>query len=88
MWQGKEDQKWILVDVQDPSIFDCQVLNRGIWNLSISISGENAGFGVQGIAAVDCGFVGWMRGGELNGLDRHGVSSLAFFGLRWLRHCR
>jgi len=28
---GKEDQKWILVNVQDPSIFDCQVLNRDIW---------------------------------------------------------
>nr|POE82726.1 ubx domain-containing protein 2 [Quercus suber] len=29
--QGKETQKWILVNVQDPSIFDCQVLNRDIW---------------------------------------------------------
>jgi thioredoxin-related protein len=29
--QGKEDEKWILVNVQDPSIFDCQVLNRDIW---------------------------------------------------------
>ncbi|OJD31127.1 ubx domain protein [Diplodia corticola] len=29
--QGKEDLKWILVNVQDPSIFDCQVLNRDIW---------------------------------------------------------
>ncbi|CAK4034483.1 UBX domain-containing 2 [Lecanosticta acicola] len=28
---GKEDEKWILVNVQDPSIFDCQVLNRDIW---------------------------------------------------------
>lgn len=28
---GKEDQKWIIVNVQDPSIFDCQVLNRDIW---------------------------------------------------------
>lgn len=28
---GKETEKWILVNVQDPSIFDCQVLNRDIW---------------------------------------------------------
>ena len=28
---GKENEKWILVNVQDPSIFDCQVLNRDIW---------------------------------------------------------
>ncbi len=29
--QGKESEKWILVNIQDPSIFDCQVLNRDIW---------------------------------------------------------
>lgn len=29
--QGKEELKWILVNVQDPAIFDCQVLNRDIW---------------------------------------------------------
>jgi UBX domain-containing protein 7 len=29
--QGKEESKWILVNVQDPSIFDCQSLNRDIW---------------------------------------------------------
>ena len=29
--QGKEGQKWILVNIQDPSIFDCQVLNRDLW---------------------------------------------------------
>lgn len=29
--QGKEEEKWILVNIQDPSIFDCQVLNRDIW---------------------------------------------------------
>ena len=34
--QGKENEKWILVNIQDPSIFDCQVLNRDIWkNASI-----------------------------------------------------
>jgi len=34
--EGKEEEKWILVNVQDPSIFDCQVLNRDIWkNASI-----------------------------------------------------
>ncbi|KAH0836074.1 hypothetical protein AYO21_02715 [Fonsecaea monophora] len=29
--QGKEHKKWLLVDIQDPSIFDCQALNRDIW---------------------------------------------------------
>ncbi|KAI9668199.1 MAG: hypothetical protein M1821_001019 [Bathelium mastoideum] len=29
--EGKESLKWIIVNVQDPSIFDCQVLNRDIW---------------------------------------------------------
>src|SRR5690606_32265461 len=29
--QAKEDKKWILVNIQDSSIFDCQVLNRDIW---------------------------------------------------------
>ena len=29
--QGRDGEKWILVNVQDPSIFDCQVLNRDIW---------------------------------------------------------
>ncbi|KAF4633730.1 hypothetical protein G7Y89_g4386 [Cudoniella acicularis] len=28
---GKEEGKWILVNIQDPSIFDCQQLNRDIW---------------------------------------------------------
>ncbi|CAD6441452.1 96483b29-a4df-4088-807e-1af5623412d2 [Sclerotinia trifoliorum] len=29
--EGKESGKWILVNVQDNSIFDCQSLNRDIW---------------------------------------------------------
>lgn len=29
--QGKDGQKWILVNIQDPSVFDCQILNRDIW---------------------------------------------------------
>ena len=29
--EGKENQKWILINVQDPSIFDCQLLNRDLW---------------------------------------------------------
>ena len=29
--KGKEELKWILVNVQDPSIFHCQQLNRDIW---------------------------------------------------------
>ncbi|RDW73942.1 hypothetical protein BP5796_07384 [Coleophoma crateriformis] len=29
--EGKENLKWILVNVQDASIFDCQQLNRDIW---------------------------------------------------------
>lgn len=32
--EGKETEKWILVNVQDPSIFDCQVLNRDVWKNS------------------------------------------------------
>jgi len=29
--EGKETEKWIIVNIQDPSIFDCQVLNRDLW---------------------------------------------------------
>ena len=29
--EGKQNEKWILVNIQDPAIFDCQVLNRDIW---------------------------------------------------------
>lgn len=29
--QGKEEEKWVLVNVQDPSVFDCSALNRDIW---------------------------------------------------------
>jgi hypothetical protein len=29
--QGREEKKWLLVNVQDASIFDCQVLNRDLW---------------------------------------------------------
>lgn len=29
--EGKESGKWILVNIQDVSIFDCQLLNRDIW---------------------------------------------------------
>ncbi|KAI5805397.1 hypothetical protein DFH27DRAFT_550903 [Peziza echinospora] len=28
---AKDEKKWILVNIQDDSIFDCQVLNRDIW---------------------------------------------------------
>jgi UBX domain-containing protein 7 len=28
---GKEQKKWILVNIQDGSIFDCQALNRDLW---------------------------------------------------------
>lgn len=28
---GKDDEKWLLVNIQDPAIFDCQRLNRDIW---------------------------------------------------------
>jgi hypothetical protein len=28
---GKEEEKWLLVNIQDPAIFDCQILNRDIW---------------------------------------------------------
>ncbi|EEP82898.1 conserved hypothetical protein [Uncinocarpus reesii 1704] len=29
--EGRDAKKWLLVNVQDPSIFDCQLLNRDIW---------------------------------------------------------
>ena len=29
--EGKSAEKWLLVNIQDPSIFDCQVLNRDVW---------------------------------------------------------
>ena len=29
--EGKLNERWIMINVQDPSIFDCQVLNRDIW---------------------------------------------------------
>ena len=32
--EGKDMEKWILVNVQDPAIFDCQVLNRDLWKNS------------------------------------------------------
>ncbi|KAL4997234.1 hypothetical protein BDV10DRAFT_170137 [Aspergillus recurvatus] len=28
---GREHEKWLLVNIQDPSIFDCQILNRDLW---------------------------------------------------------
>ncbi|KAH9860474.1 hypothetical protein J1614_011805 [Plenodomus biglobosus] len=28
---GKDEQKWLIVNIQDPAIFDCQRLNRDIW---------------------------------------------------------
>lgn len=29
--EGKDTEKWLLVNVQDASVFDCQVLNRDLW---------------------------------------------------------
>jgi hypothetical protein len=29
--EGREGEKWLLVNIQDSSIFDCQVLNRDLW---------------------------------------------------------
>ncbi|RYC62996.1 hypothetical protein CHU98_g3220 [Xylaria longipes] len=29
--EGKEDKKWIMVNLQDLEIFQCQVLNRDVW---------------------------------------------------------
>jgi len=29
--EGKEQEKWLIINVQDSNIFDCQVLNRDIW---------------------------------------------------------
>lgn len=29
--EGKANEKWLLVNIQDSSVFDCQVLNRDLW---------------------------------------------------------
>jgi UBX domain-containing protein 7 len=29
--EGRNQEKWLLVNIQDPSVFDCQVLNRDLW---------------------------------------------------------
>lgn len=29
--EGKDTEKWLLVNIQDASVFDCQVLNRDLW---------------------------------------------------------
>lgn len=32
--EGRENEKWILINIQDSSVFDCQVLNRDLWKES------------------------------------------------------
>ncbi|PGH27847.1 hypothetical protein AJ80_00397 [Polytolypa hystricis UAMH7299] len=29
--EGRKNEKWLLVNIQDPSVFDCQLLNRDLW---------------------------------------------------------
>ena len=29
--EGREEKKWLLVNIQEGSVFDCQVLNRDLW---------------------------------------------------------
>ncbi|KAF3392334.1 UBX domain-containing protein 5 [Talaromyces pinophilus] len=29
--EGRQNERWLLINIQDPSIFDCQVLNRDLW---------------------------------------------------------
>lgn len=29
--EGRDNERWVLVNIQDSSIFDCQVLNRDLW---------------------------------------------------------
>lgn len=29
--EGRENERWLLINIQDPSIFDCQLLNRDLW---------------------------------------------------------
>jgi UBX domain-containing protein 7 len=29
--EGREEEKWLMVNIQDSSIFDCQLLNRDLW---------------------------------------------------------
>lgn len=29
--EGRDKEKWMLVNIQDPAVFECQVLNRDLW---------------------------------------------------------
>lgn len=29
--EGRDKEKWLMVNIQDPSVFDCQLLNRDLW---------------------------------------------------------
>lgn len=29
--EGRQTERWLLINIQDPSIFDCQVVNRDLW---------------------------------------------------------
>ncbi|OOF93717.1 hypothetical protein ASPCADRAFT_150270 [Aspergillus carbonarius ITEM 5010] len=29
--EGRDNERWLMVNIQDPSVFDCQVLNRDLW---------------------------------------------------------
>ncbi|KAI7973405.1 hypothetical protein EIK77_008314 [Talaromyces pinophilus] len=29
--EGRQNERWLLINIQDPSIFDCQILNRDLW---------------------------------------------------------
>jgi thioredoxin-related protein len=29
---AKENKKWLLVNIQDPTEFSCQVMNRDLWS--------------------------------------------------------
>jgi hypothetical protein len=41
---GKEEKKWLLVNIQDGSVFDCQILNRDLWKNPSVVDSVRANF--------------------------------------------
>lgn len=35
--QAAQQRKWVLVNIQDPSVFECQILNRDVWGHSVVV---------------------------------------------------
>lgn len=54
--EGRDTEKWLLVNVQDPSIFDCQLLNRDLWKSP----------GVMETVRENFIFLQWQKGDPLS----------------------